>query len=56
MMAKEIKEEWTDEDFMLDDLSDLIEELGDLVSDNESPDAQKNIEIKPTKINQGKNP
>ena len=35
-MAKEIQEDWT-EDFMIEDLSDLIEELGDILSDQESP-------------------
>jgi hypothetical protein len=52
MMAKEIKEEWTDEDFVLDDLSDLIDELGDIVSDNESPVVSSKFEIKASKASQ----
>jgi flavodoxin len=35
MIAKEIKEEMNEEDFVIDDLSDLIDELSDLVSENE---------------------
>jgi hypothetical protein len=35
MMEKEVKSEMNDEEFILDDLSDLIEELSELISGDE---------------------